>query len=156
MLPACCTLTHTQTHTSACFRGNMESEGRLVSSIYYGRIGSKATERLLERFGREGSFLLRDSESMQGAFCLCVRKTPFVHTYRLVQSTNGWYLHFEDSRVRQQTFRTLEGLIKTYRRASSEISIVALTEPLDKTQIHNISSGQEIIYMETCSRSSVY
>lgn len=45
----------------------------LVQSIYYGRIGSEATETLLETFGREGSFLLRDSETVQGAYCLCVR-----------------------------------------------------------------------------------
>uniref|UniRef100_A0A8C2ZS73 SH2 domain-containing protein n=1 Tax=Cyclopterus lumpus TaxID=8103 RepID=A0A8C2ZS73_CYCLU len=45
-----------------------------VRCIYYGRIGSEATERLLERFGHDGSFLLRDSETVQGAYCLCVRK----------------------------------------------------------------------------------
>ncbi|KAF0047304.1 hypothetical protein F2P81_000937 [Scophthalmus maximus] len=50
----------------------MEQEGMLVQSVYYGRIGSEATERLLERFGRDGSFLLRDSDTMQGAYCLCV------------------------------------------------------------------------------------
>lgn len=57
----------------ACLRGNMEREGMLVRSIYYGGIGSEATERLLERFGHDGSFMLRDSETVQGAYCLCVR-----------------------------------------------------------------------------------
>ncbi|XP_074544708.1 SH2 domain-containing protein 1A-like [Halichoeres trimaculatus] len=148
--------THTFAHKQVFrLRGSMESEGSLVRSVYYGRIGSEATERLLERFGRDGSFLLRDSGSVQGAFCLCVRKTPFVHTYRIVRSTSGWSLQLEGSQVRQQTFRTLEGLIETYRRASSEIGIVPLTHPLDKTQLHN-SSGQDIIYMETCGSSSVY
>uniref|UniRef100_A0A3Q3XI52 SH2 domain-containing protein n=1 Tax=Mola mola TaxID=94237 RepID=A0A3Q3XI52_MOLML len=52
----------------------------------------EATERLLERFGQDGSFLLRDSETVPGAYCLCVRKAPFVHTYRLAQSTGGWCL----------------------------------------------------------------
>uniref|UniRef100_UPI0037E78379 SH2 domain-containing protein 1A-like isoform X2 n=1 Tax=Semicossyphus pulcher TaxID=241346 RepID=UPI0037E78379 len=140
----------------ACLRGNMESEGVLVRSIYYGRIGSEATERLLERFGRDGSFLLRDSETVRGAYCLCVRKAPYVHTYRLVQSSEGWRLHLQHSGVRQQTFRTLETLIERYRR-DADVSVAPLTDPLDKTQIQEISSGQEFIYMETCSsNSSVY
>lgn len=51
----------------------MESESAQVWPFYFGRIGSQATERLLERFGQEGSFLLRDSDTVQGLYCLCVR-----------------------------------------------------------------------------------
>uniref|UniRef100_A0A3Q3IKR5 SH2 domain-containing protein n=1 Tax=Monopterus albus TaxID=43700 RepID=A0A3Q3IKR5_MONAL len=124
----------------------MESEGRAVQSIYYGRIGSEATERLLERFGHEGSFLLRDSETMPGAYCLCVRKAPFVHTYRLVHATDGWSL--QDSGVRLQRFRTLETLIESYRRGTaSGPCIASLTDPLDKTQLQ-VPFGQDFVYME--------
>ncbi|XP_070701700.1 phosphatidylinositol 3,4,5-trisphosphate 5-phosphatase 1-like isoform X3 [Pempheris klunzingeri] len=64
----------------ACLRGSMEREGALVQSIYYGRIGSEATESLLERFGHEGSFLLRDSQTVPGAYCLCVRLIHHIGT----------------------------------------------------------------------------
>ncbi|XP_034411788.1 SH2 domain-containing protein 1A-like [Cyclopterus lumpus] len=122
----------------------MDQEGMPVRCIYYGRIGSEATERLLERFGHDGSFLLRDSETVQGAYCLCVRKAPFVHTYRLVRSANGWCL--QDPRVRPQSFGTLETLIENYRRG--DVAVAPLTEPLDKTQLQHSSFEQECFYME--------
>ncbi|XP_040027803.1 SH2 domain-containing protein 1A-like [Gasterosteus aculeatus] len=125
----------------------MDREGMLVRSIYYGRIGSDATERLLERFGHDGSFLLRDSETVEGAYCLCVRKAPFVHTYRLIRSTEGWFL--QDPGVRMQSFGTLERLIENYRRScGSDVGVAPLTQPLDKTQLQYSSFGREFLYME--------
>ncbi|XP_018532968.1 SH2 domain-containing protein 1A [Lates calcarifer] len=134
----------------------MEQEGMLVRSIYYGRIGSEATERLLERFGHDGSFLLRDSETMPGAYCLCVRKAPFVHTYRLIHCTDGWCLQSSGDSL--QRFRTLETLIESYRRGTaSGVSIAPLTDPLVRTHLQYISFGQEFTYMEMSnSSSSVY
>ncbi|XP_041805095.1 SH2 domain-containing protein 1A-like isoform X2 [Chelmon rostratus] len=131
----------------------MDREGTLVRSIYYGSIGSEATERLLERFGHEGSFLLRDSETLQGAYCLCVRKAPFVHTYRLMRFADGWCL--QHSGVGLRGFGTLEALIEGYRRAAaSDVRIPPLTVPLDKTQLQYISPGQVFVYMETCGGGS--
>ncbi|XP_034039157.1 SH2 domain-containing protein 1A-like [Thalassophryne amazonica] len=126
----------------------MDREGALVQSIYYGRIGHQATERLLGRFGHEGSFLLRDSDTQQGAYCLCVRKTPFVHTYRLVHSDEGWSLQL-DSGGRLRYFRSLQTLLESYRRGTaSDVRLVSLTHPLDKTQIGDFTNSQVLAYME--------
>ncbi|KAK7945087.1 hypothetical protein WMY93_000815 [Mugilogobius chulae] len=79
----------------------MELEGDLIATIYYGHISSQATEQLLERFGRDGSFLLRI-------------KNPFVHTYRLVHSSDGWSLQGQSRHV----FNKLQTLIEHYRTRS--------------------------------------
>ncbi|XP_029971714.1 SH2 domain-containing protein 1A-like [Salarias fasciatus] len=129
----------------------MEREGTLVRSIYYGRIGSEATERLLETFGRDGSFLLRDSETVRGAYCLCVRKAPYVHTYRLVHSAGLWCI--QASGVASQRFGSVEALIENYRRTRAA-AMPSLTEPLDKTQLPN-STAQDFSYMELSSSTSV-
>ncbi|XP_056913127.1 SH2 domain-containing protein 1A-like isoform X2 [Takifugu flavidus] len=121
----------------------MQAEGRRVQSIYYGRIGSEVTEMLLARFGQDGSFLLRDSETVAGAYCLCVR---------LVPTNDGWFI--QEPGGRQQIFRTLETLIEHYRRGlTSEVQVPPLTDPLDKTEIEYTSFGEDLLYMETCGSS---
>ncbi|XP_062336977.1 SH2 domain-containing protein 1A-like isoform X2 [Osmerus eperlanus] len=112
-------------------------ESALIRSIYYGKISKEHTERLLERHGHEGSFLLRDSESVQGVYCLCVRQTPYVHTYRICHSSEGWALQVATGK-RQQHFRTLDRLIESYRRGVASDVITPLTHPLDKTQLQDI------------------
>lgn len=67
------THTHLAQRTFAHPEGSMESQGVRVWPFYFGQIGSQATERLLERFGQDGSYLLRDSDTVQGLYCLCVR-----------------------------------------------------------------------------------
>ncbi|XP_010889042.3 SH2 domain-containing protein 1A [Esox lucius] len=123
-----------------------ESESRLVSSIYYGKISKRETERLLERHGTEGSFLLRDSESLQGVYCLCVRNTPFVHTYRIQQSSEGWKLQIAPGEM-LPCFGTLERLIERCRSGVAG-SIPPLTHPLDKTQLRDGALPTEMAYME--------
>ncbi|XP_072219928.1 SH2 domain-containing protein 1A-like isoform X1 [Leuresthes tenuis] len=131
----------------------MEREGMFIQSIYYGQIGSEATERLLEIYGRDGSFLLRDSQTVQGTYCLCVRKAPFVHTYRLVHAADSWYLQ-QDSRNRLLRFETLELLIEHHRRATdSHVGVVPLNDPLEKRQIPD-RFFQGLVYMEMNSSRS--
>ncbi|CAL9689043.1 unnamed protein product [Knipowitschia caucasica] len=122
----------------------MEQEGEFISSIYYGPISRQDTEQLLQCFGRDGSFLLRDSETLPGAYCLCIRKSPFVHTYRLLQSSHGWSLQG----LNTQTFHKLQMLIENYRTcSSSERPTVPFTDPLVKTQLPNLSPGPEYLQM---------
>eukprot|EP00064_Thunnus_orientalis_P015437 superscaffoldBa00002860_g15489 len=77
-------------------------------------------------------------------------KAPFVHTYRLVNSTTGWSL--QSSGIRLPSCRTLETLIENLRSGTaSDVGLVPLTDPLDKTQLQ-----EDFVYIEMCSRSSVY
>ncbi|XP_043989169.1 SH2 domain-containing protein 1A-like isoform X2 [Gambusia affinis] len=124
----------------------METEGAAVRSIYYGRIGSKVTEKLLEKFGRDGSFMLRDSETVPGAYCL---KAPFVHTYRLERDGGGgggWYL--QDTRGRLLRFGTIESLIDHYRsHPTSHQGVAPLILPLERATVPS-NWIQGLVYME--------
>ncbi|KFQ23687.1 SH2 domain-containing protein 1A, partial [Merops nubicus] len=57
--------------------------------IYHGGITREAGERLLLAAGTDGSYLLRDSESIPGAYCLCVLHQGYVYTYRVSKTESG-------------------------------------------------------------------
>ncbi|XP_031414901.1 SH2 domain-containing protein 1A-like [Clupea harengus] len=103
-----------------------------MESIYYGKISKEVTERLLQRFGKDGSYLLRDSESLTGVLCLCVRKAPFVHTYRIEQSPHGWAV--ETVSGEPQYFESVGRLVESYR-AKTPRNLEPLLYPLEKDKL---------------------
>uniref|UniRef100_A0A8I5N9P0 SH2 domain containing 1A n=1 Tax=Papio anubis TaxID=9555 RepID=A0A8I5N9P0_PAPAN len=49
-------------------------------AVYHGKISRETGEKLLLATGLDGSYLLRDSESVPGVYCLCVLYIKFLFT----------------------------------------------------------------------------
>ncbi|XP_057208520.1 SH2 domain containing 1A duplicate a isoform X2 [Triplophysa rosa] len=58
---------------------------------YHGDISKKRAEEILSKAGRDGSYLIRDSERLPGSYCACVLCGEWVYTYRVFKQKDGYW-----------------------------------------------------------------
>jgi len=112
---------------------------------FFGKIGRKDSERyLLSPHNREGSFLIRESETQQGSFSLSIldedpNKGPNVKHYRIRKlDAGGFYI------TARATFKSLKKLVEHYKAAQDGLCC-RLTLPcplLEKPQTITIGKGK--------------
>lgn len=90
---------------------------------YHGAISKKECEDLLGKKNKDGAYLIRDSETIHGAMCLCVYKQSVVYTYRLLQSHTGQYTLMTAGGLEETFFKSLEDLIRHYKRKNQGLAI---------------------------------
>ncbi|KFM09933.1 SH2 domain-containing protein 1B, partial [Aptenodytes forsteri] len=98
---------------------------------FHGKITRRTCEELLSKNGKNGSYLIRDSESVEGALCLCVFFEKFIYTYRIFRERQGYFRIQTSEGVPERIFRTLKDLIYTYEKPNQEL-ITNLRYPVKK------------------------
>ncbi|XP_047440579.1 SH2 domain-containing protein 1A-like [Mugil cephalus] len=94
--------------------------------VYHGPIGKEEGERRLGQDGRNGSYLIRNSDSVPGVYCLCVLFDGYVYTYRIHQDDAGSWAADTTPGVQRRYFRQIKNLIAAFQKPGQGIAMPLL------------------------------
>ncbi|CAM4544503.1 hypothetical protein PO909_026322 [Leuciscus waleckii] len=100
---------------------------------YHGAISKRQAEEILNEAGRDGSYLIRDSMSSAGSYCVCVLCDGWIYTYRVFKQKDGlWTIEMAPG-MKERLFRNASNLIAAFKIPGQGIS-VPLLYPVNKSK----------------------
>ncbi|XP_068103737.1 phosphatidylinositol 3,4,5-trisphosphate 5-phosphatase 2B-like isoform X1 [Hyperolius riggenbachi] len=101
---------------------------------YHAELSQASAEQLLIRDGRDGAFLVRQSESVSGAYAICLMYQQQVHTYRVLPEENGLLAVQAVQGIEVRRFSGLCKLVSAYRRKGNGL-VTALCHPIGRERL---------------------
>uniref|UniRef100_A0A8C4L4X0 SH2 domain containing 1A n=1 Tax=Equus asinus asinus TaxID=83772 RepID=A0A8C4L4X0_EQUAS len=105
-------------------------------TVYHGKISRETGEKLLLATGLDGSYLLRDSESVPGVYCLCLTSVPIFLYFICGTPTTAW---LTAPGVHKRFFRKIKNLISAFQKPDQGI-VIPLQYPVEKSSARSTQS----------------
>nr|XP_046185145.1 SH2 domain-containing protein 1A [Oncorhynchus gorbuscha] len=109
-------------------------------AMYHGAISREEGEMRLWTAGRDGSYLIRNSESLAGLYCLCVLYKGYVYTYRLSLDGGGSWTAETTPGVEKRYFRKMKNLITAFQKPGQGIATSLLYPVTMQSHTHPVTT----------------
>ncbi|XP_064394235.1 phosphatidylinositol 3,4,5-trisphosphate 5-phosphatase 2-like [Halichondria panicea] len=96
---------------------------------FHKNVGRVETERILLESKEDGSFLIRESDTIKGAYVLSTIYQKRIHHYRILPNEDGKFSVQAQQGIQRKAFSTLDEMVEYYKLGKRGI-VCALTIPI--------------------------
>ncbi|XP_051869313.1 SH2 domain-containing protein 1B [Pristis pectinata] len=107
---------------------------------FHGNISKKDCETLFEAYGTNGSYLVRQSETIPDALCLSIFFDKTVYTYRIFKDRRGRFMIQSGNGTKEKFFKRLTDLIDYYEKPGKGL-VTHLCYPLQRNKAKKEDEG---------------